>query len=408
MADYQDDDWTRKKIKTIIEHYGHRFFYNKRVLDLGCGYGDIGAAFARLGADVLCVDARQSNLDIIQKKHPYLKTLRADLDNDWPIDISYDIIISLDLLCHLKNFEKHFTDICSRGEHIILETEVCDSNDPNLHIPIFEEKSIPTLSFNGIGSILSSSHIEARLAALGAEYKKITDSKLNSGSYKYDWATLNTNSRQSTNRRLWFIHKNRIRSQQMDAIQKIKEAEAALRQSHPFISFQNIIKLNAPPLSKIKNTALCLFGFPTKDIIYNVNLDICDVFIVSNENLDYLHPARVIIDNNLDLSDTKKYFVAINNVLTIKESYERDCLDVYNRVIVVDLSNPSLVSSLPDIIAEKVLLIQNEFVSNSIISDIYGSLYDYMDQYINSGCPNNIIDLIKFHFKEFGTDVIIQ
>jgi SAM-dependent methyltransferase len=405
MADYQDDDWTRKKIKAIIDHFGHRFFYQKRVLDLGCGTGDIGAAFARLGADVLCIDARQSNLDILQKKHPYLKTLKIDLDNDWPIDMFYDIIISLDLLCHLKNFEKHFDDICSRGEHIILETEVCDSNDPNFHIPIFEEKSISTLSYGGMGSILSSAHIEARLASAGSEYKRLCDPKLNSGTYKYDWLPLNTNSRQSNNRRLWFIHKNKLRTEQMDAIKKVKAAEAAMRQKHPFVSFQNTTKLSSIPQGQIKNTALCLFGKPIKDFDYNIDHNQCDVFVIANENVDLLKPQKVIIEENLDLSDTKKYFDTINKVITMKETYERECLDVYERIIVANLSNNV---HCPKLIDDQVLLTSNgEFISNSIISDIYGSLPSYIDQYLKNGCPNNIIDLIKMHFKEFGTNVVI-
>jgi SAM-dependent methyltransferase len=409
MAEHQDDEWTRNKIKTIINHYGHRFFYQKRVLDLGCGTGDVGAAFARLGAEVFCVDARQSNLDIVQKKHPYLQVIKTDIDDYWPIDIhySYDIIISLDLLCHLKNFDKHFDDICSRGEHIILETEVLDSNDPNSRIQIFEEKSISTLSFNGIGNILSSAHIEAKLANCGAEYKRISDPKLNSGPYKYDWMPNNSGKRQSENRKLWFIHKNKMRSQQMNAIKRIRDTEATIRQSQIFNSSPDKIKFSNLPLGQIRNTALCLFGEKPLDTNYNINFDICDIFIYANAICDDLKPVKSETGEIL-LSDTKNYFACINKIVAMKERYERECLNVYDRVVIANFSNTNLINNLPGIVENNVLLNQRGFVSNSIISDIYGDLHNYIDQYLNNGCQNNIMDLIVWHFKEFGTSIMFS
>ena len=37
---------------------GFDFFKGKKILELGAGHGDIGAFFAELGADVLCLDGR--------------------------------------------------------------------------------------------------------------------------------------------------------------------------------------------------------------------------------------------------------------------------------------------------------------------------------------------------------------
>ena len=77
----KDIESTRARIKAIIDNYGVPFFQGKSVLDLGAGHGEIGAALARLGATVTCVDARQENLDIINVKHPHLKTIKTDLES---------------------------------------------------------------------------------------------------------------------------------------------------------------------------------------------------------------------------------------------------------------------------------------------------------------------------------------
>jgi SAM-dependent methyltransferase len=203
--DINYDDWNHKRAKAIIDHYSHRYFYGKRILDLGAGRGEIAASLSRLGADITCVDARQENLDFIHKKHPHLKTMKIDLDYEWPFTRGqFDMVLSLGLLCHLKNHFSHIKNICSITENIVLETEVLDTNDPNTKITIYEEKTINDLSFGGEGSIVSAEHIQNRLSEAGAKFKRTDDTKLNSGPYKYDWKEINA-GKVFGNRRMWFI-----------------------------------------------------------------------------------------------------------------------------------------------------------------------------------------------------------
>jgi len=225
MFDAKYDDWNHKRIKAIIDHYGPKFFFKKKILDLGCGQGEIAAAFSRLGADITCVDARQENLDSLKKKFPHIKTICCDLETSWPSNEDYDMVFSLGVLCHLKNYERHLENICIYGEHIILETEVLDSNNPDSLVSIYEDKVVNDKSFGGEGTILSPPNIEKRLTNLGATFKRIDETKLNSHSYRYNWLSSNSEKRDSSNRRMWFVKRDRFLAQQFANNRSIKYAE---------------------------------------------------------------------------------------------------------------------------------------------------------------------------------------
>ena len=84
MFDGKYFEWNQKRIKGIVDFYGYKFFYMKKVLELGCGYADMGGVLYRLGSDMTAVDARQEHLKIVSKKFPGIKVVRADLDGQWP------------------------------------------------------------------------------------------------------------------------------------------------------------------------------------------------------------------------------------------------------------------------------------------------------------------------------------
>lgn len=202
-------DWNQKRIKGILDFYGHKFMFYKKILDLGCGYADISGVFYRLGADITAVDSRPEHLKMAQKKYAGIKTVKADLDMAWPFHGKlFDLVLDLDLICHLQNYESHLKSVCSSTTHLILETAVCDSDDPYKIIPSPENKATYDLSINGMGCYPTAASIERILSESGMSFRRQDSNKYNSGSYSYDWHPKNDDKCNINNRRLWYALKH--------------------------------------------------------------------------------------------------------------------------------------------------------------------------------------------------------
>lgn len=208
MFDGKYLDWNNKRIKGIVDFYGHKFFFYKKVADLGCGHADISGVLYRLGADITAVDAREEHLKIATKKFPGIKTLKADLDRGWPFSTKFDIVLDLDMICHLSSFEDHLKMICANTSHLIIETAVCDSDDPNKVMVLKENKSIYDLSVNGLSCRPSPAAIERVLQECGMNFKRLDQARFNSGSYVYDWVAKNNDECNINKRRMWFAIRN--------------------------------------------------------------------------------------------------------------------------------------------------------------------------------------------------------
>lgn len=198
-------DWNQKRIKTIIDYYGHPFFVGKKILDLGCGHADISGILHRLGADVTAVDARQEHLKIVAKKYGGIKTVKADLDRPWPFfDRTFDLTLDMGLICHLNNFEDHLKAVCASSNLLILETAVLDSDDKEMVLIRPDNKNIYDGSFNGFSSQISPANIERVLKNCGMSFRRMDNTRLNSGPYVYDWKSKCDNSYDFNRRRIWF------------------------------------------------------------------------------------------------------------------------------------------------------------------------------------------------------------
>jgi SAM-dependent methyltransferase len=209
MFDGRYFEWNQKRAKGIVDFYGHKFFYHKKVLDLGCGYGDIGGVLYRLGSDVTGVDARQEHLKIVSKKFSGIKCVKADLDGNWPFHgKSFDLTLDMGLLCHLNNFEAHLRAVCASTTNLVLETAVCDSDDPFLCVAVPENKGIYDLSSNGMGCRPTAAAVERVLTECGMNFKRVDKAIYNASDYAYDWQSRNEKSIDSKHRRIWFCVRN--------------------------------------------------------------------------------------------------------------------------------------------------------------------------------------------------------
>lgn len=231
MFDGKYFDWNQKRIKGIVDYYGYKFFYGKKIADLGCGYADLSGVLYRLGSEITAVDVRQEHLKIVSKKFPGIKVVRSNLEGPWPFFGSkFDMVLDLGLLCHLGSFEEHLKAVCASTTYLVLETAVCDSEDASKCIRVPEGKDVYDLAFNGNGCRPSAAAIERVLAESGMTYKRMDSYKFNSGDYVYDWTPRDDGSVNLYKRRIWFCVKN------------------ANGVTQPYIGSQPAVVVQAPPV----------------------------------------------------------------------------------------------------------------------------------------------------------------
>ncbi|MBI3878612.1 MAG: class I SAM-dependent methyltransferase [Verrucomicrobia bacterium] len=201
--------WRARRINAILDHYGHRYFVGKSVLELGAGYGAIGAFFSLLGADVTCVEGRESNTRVIRERYPFLTALTHDLSAGWPKTgrERYDVIVHFGLLYHLGDPEPSLRESCRRTDQLILETEVSDSDDAHFIKGIKEHSYHFGQSVEGAGSRPSPAWVERILTEEGMTFSRITDDRCNWELHRYDWPITNSKAHANGQRRMWFAQR---------------------------------------------------------------------------------------------------------------------------------------------------------------------------------------------------------
>ena len=198
--------WRAKRVVAIVEHYGESFFKNKKILELGCGYGDIGKVFIGLGAEVIFAEGREEHVNILKNKFPNNRVYKVNLENEWPFkDEKFDLILHLGVLYHLDNIEFSLEKSILNTSNLVLETEVCDSDDPDLVLKIDENMNGYDQSLIGKGSRPSGKYLENIFKKYNCSYEIIKDKRCNALFHRYDWSVKNTNTWEHGLRRFYFI-----------------------------------------------------------------------------------------------------------------------------------------------------------------------------------------------------------
>jgi len=199
------DEWRAKRLSAILAKYGPNFWLGKTLLELGAGLGDIGAFFALLGAKVTCYEGRADNVKWIRRRFEgVLHSQTVDCDGPLPGTDEWQVIIHFGLLYHLENPEASLRSCCSRCEHLILETECSDSDDPNYIEMVKEKAFLYDQALGGTGCRPSPAWVERILIEEGFSFETIADDRCNSSIHHYDWQVKNTKAAPSGQRRMWF------------------------------------------------------------------------------------------------------------------------------------------------------------------------------------------------------------
>ncbi|TXJ11000.1 hypothetical protein [Brachyspira aalborgi] len=90
--------WRAKRIVAIVEHYGENFFKGKKILELGCGYGDIGKVLISIGAEVIFCEGREEHINILKRRFPHNRNYKERKGKEQPnkLYIFYSLLSSKD------------------------------------------------------------------------------------------------------------------------------------------------------------------------------------------------------------------------------------------------------------------------------------------------------------------------
>ncbi len=198
-------NWRISRMNGVKKFISPDYFKSKTLLELGCGYADIGNMFYELGANVTSSDVRKEHLEVVEKKYPNIKTLLIDGDND-SIKDKYDIIVHWGLLYHLNEIKTHLENVSQKCDVLLLETEVSDSDDKEFCLSTDEHGY--DQAYNNKGIRPSPSYVEYLLEKNGFQFKLVKDPILNSDFHCYDWDISNSKNWKYGLRRFWICWKN--------------------------------------------------------------------------------------------------------------------------------------------------------------------------------------------------------
>jgi SAM-dependent methyltransferase len=184
-------------------------FYNKKVLVLGDGIGNIGGFFSSIGigAKVTILEGRKFNINIaklrFKEANLNIKIEQVDLNGDFARFGRFDFIINFGLI-EVINDVDNLLSMCSlMSDVIILETLVSDSKDKNY-------KGYRELDTQGIDNGLKTNcvrpspfYIEQFLIDQGFSCNRYFDSNLNTDHHIYDWVHKDDKSISESTRRFW-------------------------------------------------------------------------------------------------------------------------------------------------------------------------------------------------------------
>ena len=180
------------RLRNLFAHVDRASLAGKRVLELGCGAGDLGQAFVDLGCNVVSVDARPEHIAALRARYPSREVHLADLEQwDFSSLGRFDIILCFGVLYHLAAPREFLARCASTSQTIFLETIVTDSAQAVAPIED-EDGAAPNSdqSFSGRGCRPSPAWIERTLQGLGFTVQDISTSLANwGGSYpsQFDW-----------------------------------------------------------------------------------------------------------------------------------------------------------------------------------------------------------------------------
>lgn len=181
--------WRVNRVRKMESILGRNWFKSKRILELGCGTGNISAYLQSIGADVTAADVRQAHLDRVKQTYG-INTMLINQELEWTVDQRFDLVIHFGVLYHLKNWRSDLRCALVCADMMFLETVVANTTDPMFEHYIEEDSTDSQSGFGGFASVMSAENIQQEIERNGYEWMRFDDADLsmpNRRLYQYDW-----------------------------------------------------------------------------------------------------------------------------------------------------------------------------------------------------------------------------
>jgi SAM-dependent methyltransferase len=180
------------RLRNLFRYLDSSSLPRQRILELGCGTGELGQAFVEAGCDVVSVDARAEYIEEVVRRFPGRPAHVIDLEH-WDAKPfgRFDAVLCFGLLYHLSTPAPFLAACAGTAPHLYLETAVSDSSDAVC--PLVPEEG-PDQAWSGNGCRPSPAWLNRILSELGFEVRDISTRDANWGGLApsvFDWAPLN-------------------------------------------------------------------------------------------------------------------------------------------------------------------------------------------------------------------------
>jgi SAM-dependent methyltransferase len=179
------------RLRNLFRHVDAGALACKRILELGCGTGELGQAFVEAGCEVVSIDARSEYIQELRSRFPGRLAYVMDLEHWNPPALGrFHVVVCFGLLYHLATPREFLAACALAAPQLFLETAVTDSDE--VVCPIIAEEGADQ-ACSGKGCRPSPAWLMQSLSSLGYEVQDISTAEANWGGTVpsvFDWKPL--------------------------------------------------------------------------------------------------------------------------------------------------------------------------------------------------------------------------
>lgn len=197
-------EWRANRVAAITRLFGTQL-EGRTVLELACGYGEIGSELQALGADVTYSEGREEHVAILRERFGGERVERLDLEDGVQLRKPkiFDLVLHLGVLYHLSDPWPSIRDSAKLGRTILLESECL----PRIGVArVQQEEEGYDQALHGSSLRLSPEAIEELLSNAGLSFARLRSPLLDTGFHTYS-GRLMTNGESTVGfRRMWLAY----------------------------------------------------------------------------------------------------------------------------------------------------------------------------------------------------------